>query len=90
MGTLQQQPPRNYSKIDENRLETFIEEINEVAQNTGVSLETALKAREILEIERRNDLFVANGDIHDEQMGGFGDLLENLTNAISELQNNDD
>lgn len=89
MGTLQQQPARNYSKIDENRLETFIEEINEVAQKTGVSLETALKAREILEMERRNDLFVANGDIHDEQMSGFGDLLEDLTNAISELQNND-
>jgi hypothetical protein len=79
MGTLKEQPVRRTLNITEKQHVNFVEEISRVASETGVSIENVLKAREVMELSRRNDLFVANGDIHDEQMSGFGDLLENLT-----------
>jgi len=89
MGTLKEQPVRRTLNISKEQHVRFVEEIASVASETGISIENVLKAREIMELSRRNDLFVANGDIHDEQMSGFGDLLENLTQAVYDLQSND-
>ena len=36
-------------------------------------------------MERANSLYVANGDIHDEQMAGIGELLSELNSSISEI-----
>nr|WP_321405863.1 hypothetical protein [uncultured Carboxylicivirga sp.] len=89
MGTLKEQPVRQTLNISVEDNIRFLEELKEIESATGYSINTILESRKIMEYSRRNDLFVANGDIHDEQMSGLGDLLENLTQAVYDLQNND-
>ena len=83
MGTLLNQKPRKYKskelKDTEERLKTYIK----IAKEHKVSLSDVITTARILELERSNDLFVANGDIHDEQMSGLGEILIEIKDCIS-------
>jgi hypothetical protein len=82
MSTLTTQPPREFQRIEMSELETFIKEVINVAKNQKVDLPLVLEAYKILEIKRRNDLYVRNGDAFDEQMAGFGELFEMLNHRL--------
>lgn len=82
MGKLGDQPPRN--RFDQN-LALFISDIQDAAKKTGISFQDALKAAEILELERRNQLFRQDGDYFDEQMGGFGEIFERIASSLEGL-----
>ena len=45
-------------------------------------LENILKAYEIKEMERSNNLYKSNGDTFDEQMAGFGETLEKIAESV--------
>ena len=80
MGTLFDQAPRDYLTVTLGDVEHFLRSAIKTSKITGVTLDQTLKAWEILEMERQNSLAAINGDIHDEQMAGFGELLEKFTN----------
>jgi hypothetical protein len=75
MGTLFEQQPRKFLELDELDIDRFIEEVKTIKKKSGWTVDQSLKAREILESKRKNDLYVIDGDIHDEHMAGFGELI---------------
>lgn len=79
MGTLLNQPERNYREVEFKDIMNEISRIKAVSARCDLSIPNIIKIIEILETRRRNDLFVANGDIFDEQMSGFGELLKEIT-----------
>ncbi len=82
MGTLGNQPKRPHKKITPDHLEDFLNWLEEIAKKRGISLSDAIQAAKVLEMRRRNDLFVTHGDYLDEQAGGFGDIARELVDAI--------
>ena len=94
MGTLQNQPPRPYMSVNVSAMSstsggvTFMAEellqMKRVAEQAGCTLDQVLQLRQIREDERRNDLYVANGDIWDEQIAGIGEILSGIADALSE------
>jgi len=78
MGTLFNQEPRSYCKPLEGEAYDLIDEIERVGSETAKSFDQVLDVYKILEQRRKNDLAVQNGDIWDEQMHGFGELLQSL------------
>ena len=76
MGTLFNQKTRSYYEIDDSDLLCDIDDINAICKETGWTVENVLKLKKIHQIKRANDLYVANGDAHDEQMAGFGELIK--------------
>ena len=75
MGTLLEQKPRNYRHLDERDAILKIDEIKEISKVKKVTFDQALKVYELLENQRATNLYVANGDIKDEQLAGFGELI---------------
>lgn len=88
MGDLFNQQLRSRRKTDGKIIDFIKDDVIEVAKKTGLNYDQVLKAYEILELERRNDLYVDNGGIQDEQMGGFGGLFQDLNTLILGLSNN--
>jgi len=87
MGTLFNQPERNRFTIRNKDLLDSIETLKELAEKSGISLDQAIKIAEIKQLERGNDLFASNGDIHDEQLAGFGEILEKIATALESDEN---
>jgi hypothetical protein len=82
MGTLFDQPERNYRTVESSNLTAFLRDASEVAKKLGVTVPDVIAAAHVLEIRRRNDLYVANGDVFDEQVAGLGHLLQEITSAL--------
>ena len=85
MGTLFSQKERNYCTVEDSHLDAFIAVIVKLSKKHGISVAEVIAAKEVLESERKNDLYVRNGDAFDEQMAGFGELLQQLISAIENL-----
>lgn len=73
MWTLFSQEPRKHYNYD---LYEEIEELKHIAKQNNISYLEVLKTFEVLELRRKNDLFIANWDILDEQLAWFGQLIE--------------
>ena len=78
MGTLQSQPARNYRHMGMTEVMSEIKDIQSVAKNANVTFDQALRVFELLELRRRNSLFVDNGNIWDEQIAGIGQILDRM------------
>ncbi len=83
MGTLFNQKERPTLNTGSDHLIDYIEILKNVSKVTEVPLSDVIKAAEVKELIRKNDLYVINGDIHDEQMQGLGELIKSAF-AISE------
>lgn len=79
---LGKQPARQSFRTD---LSEFLTEVVEHAKKTKVSVADVIAAKHAIELQRQNDLAYQDGDFRDEQMGGLGDRLTELVNALSEL-----
>lgn len=84
MGTLLNQPPRKSYSMNDNSMHDFLLDIKKIAIEMDVSFEIALKIVEIYELRRKNDLNYSDFNIKDEQLSGFGALLQALINVIDE------
>ncbi|QKJ29281.1 hypothetical protein HQ865_05765 [Mucilaginibacter mali] len=85
MGTLFDQQPRNYVNVKTDKVLELIDKIKRISKDTNLSIDQVIKIYEIKELERKNDLFAMNGDIHDEQMTGFGELLKNAISSLDAI-----
>ena len=84
MGTLLNQGHRNYQHCD--KIEDVISEIQalkDIQKKTGLTYDQVLETCKMLELRRKNTLYVENGDTFDEQMAGFGELLKELNRIFS-------
>jgi hypothetical protein len=78
MGTLFNQPPRDLRGFESEDVEKFIKEAKLVSKRMNIPLMEVFRAYELLELHKRNLTYVDNGNIFDEQMMGFGELLKDF------------
>ena len=78
MGTLYNQSPRNYFDIDFKYVKSACEEIQKIAKETKMSVADVIEVYKIETKNRGINCYVANGDIWDEQMAGFGELFKSF------------
>tara|TARA_Y100000310_G_scaffold251886_1_gene258514 strand:+ start:487 stop:753 length:267 start_codon:yes stop_codon:yes gene_type:complete len=86
MGTLFEQQPR------QNAVKYFSPKgnidwcrwIDKQAIDLGWEVSDVLKAFEIQELEKANALTLQDGDAKDEQLSGFGEILQNLVDVLRE------
>jgi hypothetical protein len=76
MGTLKNQLPRYDGTVTSPGLDAFLTDLTAAAKKHEVPVTDVIAARRVLELKRQNDLYLTNGNIHDEQMGGLAELLE--------------
>jgi len=82
MGTLLNQKERDYLQLDEEVINQRIISLKSIASKHKISLENVLKLMSTMEQERANNLYVANGDIKDEQLAGFGELFIKYAESV--------
>ena len=58
--------------------------IDKQAKDLDWEVSDVLKAFEIQELEKANNLALRDGDAKDEQLAGFGEILQNLVNVLDE------
>lgn len=85
MGTLHDQKPRDFKNVTKSGALNLITEINEVSKETKLSFDQVFKIYELKEKQRTNSLYAANGDIKDEQLSGFGDLISELNSHLGTI-----
>lgn len=83
MGVLGDQPNRNYYK--DGDIDAYLEWFAKLATKHATTLETVVKAHNALQFERQLDIRVQAGDYLDEQLGGFGDLMETFNARFGEF-----
>jgi len=89
MGTLTEQPHRKYRVYDDEEVQTFIRQIKNTAKKNDLSVDQTLKVFELLEKERSNTIYVDNGNIWDEQIGGIGEIMQGIAHSLQELEGKD-
>ena len=87
MGTLLEQPPRGeclrYLSTSSQTID-WCKWVQTQAENLGWEISDVLKAFEINQLEIANTLALRDGDAKDEQLAGFGEILQNLVNVLDE------
>lgn len=76
MGTLFNQQPRKYHHTQDYDIDIICTEIMHIKSTYGMSHNEAIDVLRIAENRRTSNIFVANGDIKDEQLAGFGELIK--------------
>jgi len=82
MGTLGNQLEREHYRINSKSLSYFLEDAAELAKKHKTSIEVVVNAKHALELERKNNIAVQNGDFTDEQAGGIGEILSRIATAL--------
>lgn len=58
----------------------------EMSKKHKVTVTDVIAAANVLELRRKNDLDVDNGNIFDEQMAGIGHILNDIDASIENLK----
>jgi len=82
MGTLLNQPVRKSNSIQDHHIHNAIADIRKIEKEGDFDTNQAIKVYETLVLERKNDLYQANGDVHDEQLAGIGEILTDISKSI--------
>ncbi|WP_324172285.1 hypothetical protein [Sulfurimonas sp.] len=85
MGTLYDQEPRDYKRVEISRVNYFLDEVSELATKYKMERKDIIEAFKAVELARQNDLYVANGDIHDEQMAGIGQAVQEIGERLHQI-----
>jgi len=83
MGTLYNQRARQ--KHDNYDINTFLDEVTQISKKYNMEKKDVISSFKTLEIRRQNDLYLSNGDIYDEQIGGIGQEIKSISNALQEI-----
>jgi hypothetical protein len=86
LSTLYTQPPRDHFRVGIEDLSAFVQDAAAVATKQKISLADVIAAAHVLQMARANDLYRANGDAFDEQLGGLGEELQRIASAIEGLR----
>jgi hypothetical protein len=84
MSTLFNQPEREHKRAMPSNIDDFLTFARDLAQKHKVDVATVVAVKQALELQRRNDLQVANGDVFDEQMAGFGEILGKIASILKD------
>ncbi|MGY1426530.1 hypothetical protein [Lysobacter sp. A289] len=82
MGVLGNQPSREDYRVSHQLLDAHLHDFVDLAKKHGVSVETVIEAKRVLEMDRRNSMESLAGDYHDEHMGGLGQILSRIAEAL--------
>ncbi|MES1983221.1 MAG: hypothetical protein V4443_12210 [Pseudomonadota bacterium] len=82
MAVLGSQPTRDSYSVQHDYLDAFLAEAAKMAKKHSITIESVIEAKRVLEMERKNSILSLAGDYHDEQMGGFGDILSRIADAL--------
>ena len=82
MGTITDQPERDPKHVTANAVLDHIEVMNSVAREANITFDQAVAVWRVMEQARRNNLAVANGDVHDEHMAGMYEAACALTGSM--------
>ena len=85
MATLYDQPPRQDKSVSMENVSQFLKEVLKLAQEHNIHASDVIDAYKVMELSRQNDLYVANGDAHDEQIAGIGQAIQSIASAIDTL-----
>lgn len=85
MGILFEQTARNFVCVNKAKVLDLINDIKAVSKESKLSIDQVISIWQIAEKERQNSLYVHNGDIFDEQMAGFGELIRNMAWGLTEI-----
>ena len=85
MGTLYEQPPRKYFDVEFKYVKSACEEILKIAKETKMSVADVIEVYRIETQNRDINCKVANGDIWDEQIGGFGELFKSFNKKLDSV-----
>jgi hypothetical protein len=85
MGTLHNQAPRESRDIDLSIANMFFDEVSELSKKHKMTKQDVIEGLKVLEMRRKNNLYVDNGDTHDEQMSGIGDEIAKIAHSIKDL-----
>jgi hypothetical protein len=86
MGTLFKQEIRSQRYVEESDLDGFLAAAVKLSQKHKIHVADVISAGRVLELKRRNDLYVNNGDAFDEQIAGIGELLQTLSSAVESVK----
>ena len=86
MGTIYDQPPRGLKTVNFENVENELQALIYIADNNEVDLKDVISVAHLLEKRRATSAYIENGDIHDEQMSGFAEILEDLAKNINCLK----
>ena len=78
MGTVFDQPERNFRRSNKQEVILTINMIKEISSETSVPISDIIELLKVMEMERKNDLYVDNGDAFDEQVSGFAEIIRTL------------
>lgn len=82
MGTLFNQLPRKGCHVEKEDISNAANKLIDVSNETELTLDQVIKIYEILVIDRKNNLMWHQGDTLDEQLAGFGEILNNIEQHI--------
>lgn len=85
MGTLFDQPERDFNSCSIDDIDDFLASAQKVSKARGCSLSDVIAAAAMLEVRRRNDLAVLAGNVLDEQLAGLGGILGDLRDEVSRI-----
>jgi len=74
---------RDYKGVKRVYVEDMVEYCVRVANKYKVKVADVIEAHKVLELERQNDLYVADGDAFDEQIGCIGESIQDISGSIS-------
>jgi hypothetical protein len=76
MGTLFNQSIRQAHSISQIELERRVDVYESIIKKRDITMSELIELNKALEMERANDLRVNDGDAKDEQLAGFGELMQ--------------
>jgi hypothetical protein len=83
MGTLFNQAPRNYDRKESSKIILDeIDMIKDMSLKTGLTVSEVIETCKMLELRRKNNLYVMNGDAFDEQIAGIGELIKEFVETF--------
>jgi len=82
MGVLGSQPSRSDYRVSHKLLDDHLSDFADLAKKHGISVETVIEAKRVLELERRNSIESLAGDYHDEHVDGLGQILSRIADAL--------
>ena len=82
MGVLGSQSERDSYRLPVGYLDAFLADAAKLAKKHSTTIEAVIEGKRVLEMERRNSILSLSGDYHDEHMGGFGEILSRIADAL--------
>lgn len=88
MGTLFDQMPRANKDpfVSLFDVQCLIDDICKLSSDNYIKIEHIIEIYKVLEMRRQNTLYVHNGDAFDEQMSGFGEILQQIVSLLTSKQ----